>query len=274
MSNFAIGLVEAIASMRGVNVAAAAGTSANYAFNSEPGLIYRSSATVANNGNISFKLDLGVDRPIQMLGMFGIPAVAGTLQAMAFTSTANQDAGTPIAFNSNGNIITSNVAPMSTNRTGSAKALMLFNPAKVAYRYWTVFWYNTSGVAQTFDVSRVALCEMFQPIDNAEWGLRFEVEDTSPVGVSETGFDEVEEQRIIPIMSGVVPWGQVAELPYMRRLLYRTGASREVVASLDPSDTSWGEDTTLWGRLRSGAAVQLVDYDVNQLEFSVKAILP
>lgn len=268
MSNFAIGLVEAV-TVRSSTPAAAAGTSANYPFNAEPGLIYRSNATIANGGFAQWKLDLGSSKAINLLAMFGLPAVASQIQAFGFTSSANQDAETP-AFNSGGF-----TAPLSANRTASkAKALAMFNANGDAYRYWTVYWYNQSGSAQTLDVSRIALCEAFQPADNVEWGLRFDIEDTSKLEVSETGYDDVEEQRVLPVMSGVIPWGQVAELPYMQRLLFRSGTSREIVASLDPSDTTWGEDSTIWGRFRQGPALTLVDYDVNQLEFSIKAIMP
>jgi hypothetical protein len=202
--------------------------------------------------------------------MFGLPAVASTIRAAGFSSTANQDADTPIVVDS-GNV----AAPLSTNRTATlAKALTIFNPGRLTARYWTVYWTNQSGAAVTLDVSRIALGEVFQPVDNVEWGLRFDVEDTSKVEMSDTGYDDVEEQRILPMMSGIIPWGQVAETPFMRRLAYRTGMSREVVASLDPGDTAWGEDTTIWGRFKQAPTVALNDYDVTAMEFTVKAIMP
>ena len=272
MSNFAIGVVEPISTITNfTGFAAAAGTSIDYLKNSEPGLVWRRSA--ATTANYAADIDLGSAKPIGMFGLFGVlDALTGLPPSGCTVQWQSSSDGS--TFGGGGNYDSGQLSLMlSTNRTASYGKSLVTATTRPSYRYWR-FIVATGGQSTQLEIARVALCDLFQPIDNVEWGLKFEFDDTSKMDVSETGYDEVEEQRILPLMSGVIPWGQISEEARMRQLVYRAGNSREVIASLNPADSDWGEDTTLWGRFRPGLALTLADYDVNQLDFTVKAIMP
>lgn len=263
MSNFAIGLIEDYTVLNS-SIAAAAGTSNTYIENKEPGLVYRSTTT---GTALSFELDLGAAMNIGMMGIFGLPTAlsAPTVRWRGATSQANLTAA-PTYDSGVVNLY------LSSSRTAALAKSLVINTNRPSLRYWRCDL--ACGVAATWEIARVALCDLLQPVANVEWGFKFEVEDTSKLEMSETGFDDVVEQRILPKLSGTIPWGAVAEEPRMRQLVYRAGSSKETVACLDPADTTWGEDKTVWGRFSTGLALTLADYDMNQLDFSVRAIQP
>ncbi len=264
MSNFAIGLIEDFTVLNS-SIAAATGTSRDYVENKEPGLVYRSTTT---GTALSMEFDLGVTTlNIGMMGLFGLPTTLSspTVRWRGATSQANLTAAPTYDSGVVG-------LYLSSSRTASLAKSLTINTNRPALRYWRIDL--AASVAATWEIARVALCDLLQPVANVEWGFKFEVEDTSKIDMSETGYDDVVEQRILPKLSGTIPWGAVAEEPRMRQLVYRAGSSRETVACLDPADTTWGEDKTVWGRFQTGLALTLSDYDMNQLEFSVRAIQP
>jgi hypothetical protein len=270
MSNFAIGMIEPVSAESFASTGgqtAAAGTSSAYVYNDEPGLVFRSSAALTTAHIAQFNIDLGKSVPLGMLALFGLPE---TFTGAMWVNLSNTAAGNFDVWLGTGNVAT---LPFSSSYTSPYRRGMLVFPSRFTARYARVHIQPTS-TSQVLELSRLALCDCLQPVDNVEWGFKFEVDDTSKVEVSDLGFDEVVPQRILPTMSGTIPWGQIAEEPRMRKLVYRAGGSREVVACLDPSDTVNGEDKLIWGRFRSGASLTLADYDINQLDFSVRAILP
>lgn len=273
MSNFAIGVVEPISAVTNFTGfgSSEAGTNLNYLTNGEPGLIWRRG--VSTTSNYGLDVDLGSAKPIGIFSIFGLLDVLTGLPP-ANLNLRWQSSSDGVNFGGVGNYDSGEVdLLLSSNRTSSYGKSLVTAPTRPVYRYWRML-ITTGGASTQLEMARVALCDIFQPLDNVEWGLKFEFDDTSKMDVSETGYDEVEEQRILPLMSGVIPWGQISEEARMRQLVYRAGNSREVVASLNPEDSDWGEDTTLWGRFRPGLALTLADYDVNTLDFTVRAIMP
>lgn len=257
-------------------VTASGGSNISFVTNDEPGLVYSANIGAAGQGatftSVTIDFDVTDSDPISVLAVLGVflPYVAGRLSFAwsAATTSGNRTAGT-FAYTSG-----AQVPAYSANRTAAEAKHLFITPTPRTERFWRLT-VTGLGAPVNFQPWRILLCKRIQPVDNIEVGAALGVDDRSERRYARSGRRVIDPTVVCPTFRGNWPWIDDTTMKQdIRPLMLKRAGTFPILFVLDSDDTTWGEDTMIYGDLEKSQSITHDDGQLYGYSFAIVGIAP
>ena len=152
-----------------------------------------------------------------------------------------------------------------------------YSSTAITDRYLRIQISDTSNADGYFRAGRLVVASGYQPTTNMLYGMAFGFEDLSTRTLTTAG--ETITRRIEPVPTvrftlEAAGTGAEAEVyNSIHALARRQGSSRDVLAILDPSDSTYGGAKIYYGLLQPGVAIEVPSYNLYRTTYQITGLL-